>query len=143
MLPVYMDHLLCPTLTDEQFATEVHHINGEGEDAGVVYCEMQDYESDISQLVSWKCKELFYPDKCSYRVETGGRLENLRSSCTNEKVRHFHRRFYDPCNMTVIVCGQINHEQVLAAVESVEERILQDPQRSEIRRNFVRPFRSP
>uniref|UniRef100_A0A914WAZ5 Peptidase M16 C-terminal domain-containing protein n=1 Tax=Plectus sambesii TaxID=2011161 RepID=A0A914WAZ5_9BILA len=37
----------------------------------------------------------------------------------------------------------LSGRQVLAAVESVEERILQDPQRSEIRRNFVRPFRSP
>lgn len=37
ILPVYLDHLLSPTLTDSQYMTEVHHINGEGEDAGVVY----------------------------------------------------------------------------------------------------------
>lgn len=104
---------------------------------------MQDYESDPSQLVAWKRKELFYPEKCSYRAETGGRLENLRSSCSNEKVKQFHRRFYDPCNMIVIVCGQINHDNVLAAVESVEERVLQDARRTEIRNNFVKPFRSP
>ena len=33
ILPIYMEHLLSPTLTASQFATEVHHINGEGKDA--------------------------------------------------------------------------------------------------------------
>lgn len=41
ILPVYMDHILHPVLRDEDFLTEVHHISAEGEDAGVVYSEMQ------------------------------------------------------------------------------------------------------
>ena len=41
LLPIYADHILYPTLTDECFLTEVHHVSGEGEDKGVVYCEMQ------------------------------------------------------------------------------------------------------
>uniref|UniRef100_A0A183D820 Peptidase_M16 domain-containing protein n=1 Tax=Gongylonema pulchrum TaxID=637853 RepID=A0A183D820_9BILA len=63
VLPVYLDHLLSPTLTDAQFLTEVHHINGNGDDAGVVYSEMQDAESDMDQIVCWKLKELFYPER--------------------------------------------------------------------------------
>lgn len=34
ILPIYLDHLISPTLTDEGFYTEVHHINGKGHDAG-------------------------------------------------------------------------------------------------------------
>lgn len=34
LLPVYVDHILFPTLTDEGFYTEVHHIDQNGEDAG-------------------------------------------------------------------------------------------------------------
>ncbi len=45
MLPVYLDHILFPTLTESGYVTEVHHVNGEGEDAGVVYCEMQGREN--------------------------------------------------------------------------------------------------
>lgn len=45
LLPIYLDHILWPTLSDEGFITEVHHIDGEGEDAGVVYCEMQGGEN--------------------------------------------------------------------------------------------------
>lgn len=41
LLPIYVDHILYPTLTDTGYHTEVHHINGKGEDAGVVYSEMQ------------------------------------------------------------------------------------------------------
>ena len=47
ILPVYLDHILYPTLREEDYLTEVHHVNGEGQDAGVVYSEMQvDNQSD-------------------------------------------------------------------------------------------------
>ena len=41
ILPVYLDHILYPTFREEDCLTAVHHINGEGQDAGVVYSEMQ------------------------------------------------------------------------------------------------------
>lgn len=49
--------------------TEVHHINGKGEDAGVVYSEMQEYESEMNNIVSWKRKELFYPECKFFFIE--------------------------------------------------------------------------
>ena len=44
ILPVYLDHILYPTLNDAAFVTEVHNVNGKGEDSGVVYAEMQGRE---------------------------------------------------------------------------------------------------
>ena len=41
MLPVYLDHILYPLLRPEAFATEVHHVDKEGNDAGVVFSEMK------------------------------------------------------------------------------------------------------
>uniref|UniRef100_A0A915C794 Peptidase M16 C-terminal domain-containing protein n=1 Tax=Parascaris univalens TaxID=6257 RepID=A0A915C794_PARUN len=111
VLPIYMDHVLSPSLTMEQFITEVHHINGNGEDAGVVYSEMQDHESDMENIVSRKRRELFYPEGSAYRVEVGGRLSNLRTSCCNEKIREFHSQFYHLSNMMLVVCGIIDHEK--------------------------------
>ncbi|KAK0417166.1 hypothetical protein QR680_012861 [Steinernema hermaphroditum] len=137
VLPVYMDHVLAPTLTDAQYATEVHHINGEGEDAGVVYSEMQNYESDMESMVSWTRKKMMYPPSNSYSVETGGRLENLRTSCSNEKVREFHKKFYHLSNMMIVVCGPVNHEELLSVVESCEERFI-----SKIPKDFRKPFAS-
>jgi Zn-dependent M16 (insulinase) family peptidase len=36
ILPIYLDHLIVPTLTDAGCYTEVHHVDGKGEDAGSV-----------------------------------------------------------------------------------------------------------
>lgn len=52
MLPVYVDHILHPTITDAGFVTEVYHINGAGEDAGVVYSEMQARENTAGDLMA-------------------------------------------------------------------------------------------
>jgi Zn-dependent M16 (insulinase) family peptidase len=41
LLPVFLDHVLRPTLTDLQFQTEIYHVDGEGKQGGVVFCEMQ------------------------------------------------------------------------------------------------------
>ncbi|KAH7719855.1 Protein C05D11.1 [Aphelenchoides avenae] len=137
VLPVYMDHLLSPMLTDEQYATEVHHINGDGEDGGVVYSEMQDHEAEMDEIITNKKKELLYPPNNSYGVNTGGALKDLRTACSNEKVRDFHKQFYHLKNMLVIVCGKIDHEQLLKAIEPVEEREL-----SKVPEKFDRPFQS-
>uniref|UniRef100_A0A0N5ALS8 Mitochondrial presequence protease n=1 Tax=Syphacia muris TaxID=451379 RepID=A0A0N5ALS8_9BILA len=135
VLPVYIDHVLSPTLTAEQFITEVHHINGEGKDAGVVYSEMQNYESDMEEIIVRKRKELFYPEGNPYRVETGGRLYALRTTCNNEAVRKFHSQFYHLNNMMIIVCGIINHERLLNTIAPVVEESL-----STANSSFRQPF---
>jgi hypothetical protein len=43
-----------PTLTHEGFVTEVHHVNGLGENAGVVYAEMQARENQAGDLMALK-----------------------------------------------------------------------------------------
>jgi hypothetical protein len=58
LLPIYADHILYPTLTDSCFHTEVHHVTGEGEDKGVVYCEMQARENNSGSLVDRAVLEL-------------------------------------------------------------------------------------
>ncbi|CAK5076237.1 unnamed protein product [Meloidogyne enterolobii] len=90
-LPIFIDHLLSPLLTDAQYLTEVHHIDGNGADSGVVYSEMQDLENDMEIIVDRKRKQLFYPPNSSYAVSAGGRLEELRTQCSAERVREYHR----------------------------------------------------
>lgn len=50
LLPIFVDHILFPMLTEPSFMTEVFHINGEGKDAGVVYSEMQGRQNTSSDL---------------------------------------------------------------------------------------------
>ena len=52
ILPIYVDHILYPTLTNAGFVTEVHHVDGKGEDSGVVYSEMQGRENTPWDLMA-------------------------------------------------------------------------------------------
>ena len=63
--------MLYPTLTDESYITEVHHVNGKGKDGGVVYQEMEARENTCDDLVDRALKGALYPDS-AYASETGG-----------------------------------------------------------------------
>jgi Zn-dependent M16 (insulinase) family peptidase len=122
ILPVFLDHVLFPTITDEGFYTEVHHINGEnGEDAGVVYCEMQGSENTSNSLTHERTMEMLFSGS-GYEFNTGGRVKNLRD-LTVEKVREYHKQFYRPDNVIVIITGPVNAEKTIDALQTVEEKI--------------------
>lgn len=78
-LPIYVDHVLYPTMTNAGFVTEVHHINPKAENAGVVYSEMQGRENTSGDLMALSAQRLFYPAGSAYRSETGGLMEALRN----------------------------------------------------------------
>jgi hypothetical protein len=58
--------------------TEVHHVNGEGKDAGVVYSEMQGRQNQSMDLMELAMQRLMFPEGNGYRSETGGLMEALR-----------------------------------------------------------------
>lgn len=64
----------------------MHHITGEGQDAGVVYCEMQGRENSAESRLHLTVARNIYPGKCGYSSETGGLMKNLRESTNNTKV---------------------------------------------------------
>ncbi|GFQ88206.1 uncharacterized protein C05D11.1 [Trichonephila clavata] len=124
---------------DSAFTTEVHSINGDGEDTGIVYCEMQTRENSGENLCNLTMLRSMYHGHCGYKSETGGLLKNLRESTTNEKVKAYHKEFYRPEKLCVIFVGQVNAEKVFEALQPVEERISKDSERTP----FVRPWQSP
>ena len=73
-------------LQESGYLTEVHHINGEGDDAGVVYCEMQARENSGESRTLLALLRAMYPGLCGYKSETGGILHNLRTSTSHAKV---------------------------------------------------------
>lgn len=140
LLPIYLDHILRPTLTDHGFVTEVHHIDGEGEDAGVVYCEMQGRENTSHCRCELQLLRAMYPDS-GYSAETGGIMENLRTSTDNTKIRNFHKKFYRAENLTIILTGQIEAEDVFAALSTVEDDIIAK-KASEPQEEWVKPWQT-
>lgn len=139
LMPIFLDHILYPVLSDEGFVTEVHHITGGGEDAGVVYCEMQGRENSGESRVHLSVTRAVYPGKCGYSSETGGIMKNLRESCNNTKVRNYHKEFYRPENLKLVITGQVKPEDVFKALEVVETKILAKGPLPP----FTRPWQTP
>ena len=83
-----MKHFLCALcLKGSGYITEVHHIDGDGDDAGVVYCEMQSHENSGESRTHLAMLRSMYPGNCGYKYETGGIMHNLRTSTSHAKVR--------------------------------------------------------
>ena len=125
ILPVYLEHVILPTLTDAGCYTEVWHIDGEGNDAGVVYSEMQGVQNDQGELMDLKTKRTVYPEGIGFRYETGGMMEQLRV-LTAERIRKFHRDMYQPKNLCLVLVGSVDHASLLQILSSFEETILDD-----------------
>ncbi|XP_041369326.1 uncharacterized protein C05D11.1-like [Gigantopelta aegis] len=123
LLPIYIEHILYPTLKESGYITEVHHVNSEGEDAGVVYCEMQARENTGESLCHLNMLRAMYPGNCGYKSETGGIMANLRDSTSHVKVCNYHRDFYRPDNLCLVITGQVTPEQVFEALKPVEDMI--------------------
>ncbi|KAM0721705.1 hypothetical protein Q7P37_002630 [Cladosporium fusiforme] len=137
ILPVYLEHLIVPTLTDAGCYTEVHHINGEGQDAGVVYSEMQGVQNQQSELMALRAKRLIYPEGDGFRYETGGMMEQLRV-LTADRIREFHKAMYQPKNMSLVLTGEVDHEDLLHILDTFEETIVNDVPKLEDQ--FTRPW---
>jgi Zn-dependent M16 (insulinase) family peptidase len=125
ILPVYLEHVILPTLTDAGCTTEVHHIDGTGNDAGVVYSEMQGVQNSASELIELEAKRIMYPEGVGFRYETGGMLEHLRV-LTADRIREFHRDMYQPKNLCVALFGEVDHKDLLNKLEQFESTILDD-----------------
>ncbi|GAA5808872.1 hypothetical protein MFLAVUS_002271 [Mucor flavus] len=115
LLPVYVDHILFPTLTNEGFYTEVHHIDQNGEDAA--------RENSINDRMQRKLQHLIYPKESGYQNEAGGLMENLRS-LKIESIRQYHNQFYKPDNLVIVITGKLDQVHLLSTLEQIDKAIL-------------------
>ncbi|EGC38852.1 hypothetical protein DICPUDRAFT_148428 [Dictyostelium purpureum] len=121
ILPIYLDHILYPTITNESFITEVHHINGKGENAGVVYCEMQERENKrISKIYSSIGEDLF-TSPSGYKSETGGLMKDIRNLKV-ETIRDFHKSYYRPDNVSLVIAGDVNIDDIFKSIEPIVQK---------------------
>lgn len=139
LLPIYLDHILYATITDSGFTTEVYHINGKGEDAGVVYSEMQGRENSSADLMSLRSQREIYPPTSAYRSETGGEMAALRV-LTVEQIRKYHSEYYRPNNIQLIVTGKVDPTTLLNVLQNEVEPSLIKHGQDKIPAGWKRPF---
>lgn len=85
---------------------------------------MQGRENSAESKMHLAMTRALYPGKCGYSSETGGIMKNLRESTTNAKVQNYHKEFYRPENLKIIITGQVRHQDVFKALEPLESKIL-------------------
>ena len=66
-----MRGVVSASLQDSAYLTEVHHVSGEGQDVGVVYCEMQATENTGQSRTHFQLMQDMYPGRCGYKVGPG------------------------------------------------------------------------
>ncbi|KAA8491095.1 hypothetical protein FVE85_4512 [Porphyridium purpureum] len=131
VLPVFVDHVIFPTLTDAQFANEVHYLMGDGKHAGVVYCEMQSRENSEGDLGERAWRSALFPGT-SLEKDTGGLTADI-AKLTNEQVCEYHRANYQSGNFAILVggdAGAIDVDLVLNCTIPVLERLAKSLTRS-------------
>ncbi|ANB13374.1 hypothetical protein AWJ20_1662 [Sugiyamaella lignohabitans] len=134
LLPVYLDHVLNPTLNDNACLTEVYHIDGTAEEKGVVFSEMQGVENTSSSLIAERAQKLLFKADSGYSSNTGGLMDALRV-LTNEEIRDFHKLRYTPDNLCVIVTGPVTPEELIKVMSEFDNSL---DYVSDV--NFKRPF---
>ncbi|KAM0793508.1 hypothetical protein ACM66B_000947 [Microbotryomycetes sp. NB124-2] len=112
LLPIYLDHIFQPTLTNAAFVTEVFHVDEDGAEGGVVYSEMQGSAGSSTDVISRTVHETLYSMQNGMRSETGGMLDALRK-LTLEEIREYHHAMYVPQNVTVVILGQAMRPEML------------------------------
>lgn len=122
LLPIYLDHLFRPTLTDEACLTEVYHIDGNGQEKGVVFSEMQGIESQLWFISFLEMQRSLYRESSGYSSETGGLMSELRK-LTNNDIRQFHQENYRPDNLCVVVTGSVDQQELLEIMDQIDSEL--------------------
>lgn len=126
LLPIYLDHLFNPTLTDEACLTEVYHVDGKGKEKGVVFSEMQGIQGQSWFETSNHLQKILYAPELGYSSETGGLMAELRH-LTNERIKEFHKSMYRPDNLCVIITGSIDKDELLQIMTEFDAELPELP----------------
>lgn len=137
-MPVFLDHILHPRIVPETVDMEVFSLkveNSEDKDLikisgqGVVYCEMKGRQNSGADLMDHNLRrQLCYRFEnennavvSRFKYECGGLTKDI-AMLSIEEIIDFHHQFYNPSNISIIICGKMNSElenQLLSLVGSV------------------------
>lgn len=122
LLPIYLEHLFSPELTDEACLTEIYHIDGRGKEKGVVFSEMQGIENQSWFISFNNMQKVLYKPNSGYSSETGGLTQELRK-LTNDDIKNFHKSMYRPDNVCVIITGTIDESELMNVMTEFDESL--------------------
>ncbi|KAJ2524944.1 hypothetical protein GGI11_000453 [Coemansia sp. RSA 2049] len=99
ILPVFLDHVFNPLLSDSQFITEIYHYDETGKEKGVMFSEMASRENNVDFLEYYNISRLIWNSSATYSYVSGGKTCDI-ATLTKEEVIDYHRKYYDANNVT-------------------------------------------
>ena len=135
ILPILLDHILFPYIRTDDYLTDAHFKNENGDDAMVYINDI--WFTDLWQMMAALFKLLF-PGESGYH--NAGVLIYLRNSNTIQKIRDYHKKFYRAENLNLIISGKIDQHQIFKRLASIERKIFG---RIENQTEFKRPWGKP
>lgn len=136
LVPVFLDHILHPRIEPETVDMEVFSLKVDKDDAdnprisaqGVVYCEMKSRQNSEADLLDFNlrrqiCRRLESVDPVfsRFKWECGGLTRDI-ATLSVEDIINFHKLFYNPSKMSIIICGRMNEsleKEILSLIDSV------------------------
>eukprot|EP00930_Biecheleria_cincta_P040058 TRINITY_DN27480_c0_g1_i1.p1 TRINITY_DN27480_c0_g1~~TRINITY_DN27480_c0_g1_i1.p1 ORF type:complete len:1142 (-),score=202.18 TRINITY_DN27480_c0_g1_i1:10-3216(-) len=137
VLPVFIDHILCPSLSEDAFVTEIHHLNGKGERQGVVFSEMLGRVTDEQEILDLELRKATFGNESPYSYEHGGMPDEILK-LTRGEISEYHKQVYTTDNLYVFVTGNFDESKLLAVLgESLDAAAAQGVQRHCCKRPFA------
>ncbi|PVU96066.1 hypothetical protein BB559_002511 [Furculomyces boomerangus] len=106
-LPVFLDGVLNPNLTPDQFVSEVYNIDKSGKKNGVVFSEMESVENTELELLDNEIRKQIYGENSMYSYNYGGLMSEIANISLSEVV-DYHNNFYQLQNITLLFVGGYN-----------------------------------
>ena len=124
-------------MSEASFVTEVHHVNNEGRDEGVVYAERLEKEHTPHDTAHFELLRTLYDSDSGYHYNYGGCIKNLRELHNVKPARVFHEQYYHPENVCILVCGAMDRDVIFDTMKPFLEKLVEflpSP------KNFVNPW---
>lgn len=116
-----MDYLQNPYFTDENVEKE----------KGIIGQEIKMYEDDPGWQLYMNALDCMYKDN-PIKIDIAGTVESI-SKITPEILYKCYNTFYNPANMTMVVCGDFEPEKLL---EEIKRRLVKRESQGEIKRIY-------
>ncbi|XP_028046617.1 uncharacterized protein C05D11.1 isoform X2 [Monomorium pharaonis] len=139
LLPVYLDHILYPTLTEAAYIINIHHLTKYGDNGGTFYFDTRSKELDGEHVTYAELMKAMYPENCGYSSIIQGTSHYISEYLVLEDIRKYHKEYYRPENLTILIVGQVDHIEVFQVLKPLEEKIISMGERGE----FKRPWQTP
>lgn len=109
-LPVFLDYIFNPLFDESIYRTEIHHVDENGHDGGVVCNEIR-----RKRFNTIDAYYEFLNNDTSHVKDYNGYFVDL------ETIKKVHEEYYRLDNCLIIIRGNIDHENVLDIIEAFEK----------------------